>query len=147
MLLPVLATLCVACATSGYKVRIETSEVPSVDPSLREWLSNEAKNHGLSVVREGDTTGPFAGNMSDSYSKVLSDEPHDEISMNVLYTGVQSSRARIMIEIFNPVRGMEDRIKKEIDSVADDCVAELSRWFGASNVTAKRGRVGLPIVR
>jgi len=141
------AALLVGCRGSGYIVRIETNEVSSIDPALRARLSSEAKKNGFAIVGEGEQVSAYPGAIVDSYSKSLSETPHDDISIQVFYENMERPPARVVITVYNEVRGVESPAKTDIDALADRFWEELTRSFGVSNVTITRGPTASRIFR
>jgi len=128
-------------------VRLETSEVAAIDPDLRERLSSEAKKNGFVIAGEGEEISAYPGSVIDSYSKPLSETPHDVIEIQVYYENMKRPPARVVLTVYNEVRGADSPTRADIDALADGFRDELTRWFGAANVTITRGPTASRVFR
>src|SRR3954469_15453180 len=99
-----------------------TRQVPSKTPL-----------NGLSLCRGGSSPA-----VVDSYSKSLSETPHDDIAIQVFHEGMKRPPARVVITVYNEAKRVESPTKADIDVLTDRFREESTRWFGVRNVTITR---------
>ncbi len=133
------------CGTNGYVVRIEANGLARLERSVVTRLQDQAKGNGFAIISEGKESAAFPDEFTSSYSKKLSDQPHDQISIDIFYNGVGKPPGKIAIVVQNKLRGMEQPVKDQIDALGDEFVAALSGSVGTKNLSVERKPTSLPL--
>jgi hypothetical protein len=97
------------------------------------------------VSFERRETSAFPDQLVSSYSKQLSDKPHDSISIDIFCQGIRNPPASLLVVVQNKLRGMEQPVKDQIDALGDRFEEELSSAVGRDKVTVERKPASLPV--
>jgi len=127
----------VACSTSGYSVDVRGAFAPP-GPDLVDQLKAIAKRNEFTAIQDGRESAACAGEFVSEYWKALSDAPHDRIIIAMFVSDSEKCGKHVNVTIYHELRGMQEPVKSQIESLGNEFYEALSTSGGAARVTVER---------